>query len=78
MLKPIRTSIILTLGLLATAGCSSWQSMCPEFVPLGSANGLDYRKCPLPAPPPLRLLRWRTDWPQQKKNFNRVSSGCRW
>ena len=52
MLKPIRTSIILTLGLLATAGCSSWQSMCPEFVPLGSANGLDYRKCPLPAPPP--------------------------
>jgi chemotaxis protein MotB len=55
MLKPIRTSIILTLGLLAMAGCSSWQSMCPEFVPLGSANSLDYRKCPPPPPPPPSL-----------------------
>jgi chemotaxis protein MotB len=52
MLNPIRTSIILGLGLLATAGCSSWQSMCPEFVPLSPANGLDYSKCPPPPPPP--------------------------
>ena len=55
MLKPIQTSIILTLGLLATAGCSSWQSMCPDFVPLGPANSLDYRKCPPPPPPPPSL-----------------------
>jgi hypothetical protein len=34
MMKPIRTSIILALGLLATAGCFSWKSMCPEFIPL--------------------------------------------
>ena len=77
MLKPIRTSIILTLGLLATAGCSSWQSMCPDFVPLSPANSLDTANVPS-RPSPLRLPRWRTDWPRQKKNFNRVSSGCRW
>ena len=55
MLKPIQTSIILTLGLLATAGCSSWQSMCPGFVSLSPATSLEYSKCPPPPPPPPSL-----------------------
>jgi len=55
MLKPIRSSIILTLGLLATAGCSSWQSMCPGFVSLSPATSLEYSKCPPPPPPPPSL-----------------------
>ena len=53
MLKPIQTSIILVLGLLATTGCSLWQSMCPDFIKLTPANSLDYSRCsPPPNPPP--------------------------
>ena len=32
-------SSLLALGLLAMAGCSSWQPMCPD-------NGFQYRICP--------------------------------
>ena len=45
MTKPIQTSIILAFGLLAAAGCS-WQSVCPDFINLSPAHGLDYSKCP--------------------------------
>jgi chemotaxis protein MotB len=55
MLKPFQTSIILVLGLLATTGCSLWQSMCPDFIQLTPADSLDYRRCPPPPPPPPSL-----------------------
>ena len=45
MRKPIQTSIIMAFGLLAAAGCS-WQSVCPDFINLSPAHGLDYSKCP--------------------------------
>jgi hypothetical protein len=45
-MKPIQTSIILALGLLASDGCSSWQSMCPDFVKLSPADSLQYSNCP--------------------------------
>jgi len=48
MKKPIKTSLLLALGLLASAGCS-WQSMCPDFIPLSPSNSLQYNNCP---PPP--------------------------
>ena len=48
MKKPIKTSLLLALGLLASAGCS-WKSMCPEFIPLNPSNSLQYSNCP---PPP--------------------------
>ncbi len=55
MKKPIQTSIIMAFGLLATVGCSSWQSVCPDFVNLTPAQidgwpNLDYSKCPPPKP----------------------------
>ena len=55
MLKPIQTSIILALGLLATTGCSLWQSKCPGWITLTPANSLDYSKCPPPPDPPPSL-----------------------
>ena len=53
MKKPIQTTIIMAFGLLATVGCSSWQSVCPDFVNLTPAQiegypNLDYNKCPPP------------------------------
>ncbi len=52
MKKPIKTSLLLALGLLASAGCS-WKSMCPDFIPLDPSNSLQYSNCPPPpsAPP---------------------------
>jgi chemotaxis protein MotB len=47
MLKPIQTSIILGLGLLASAGCS-WKPMCPNFIEAGADNTIEYSKCPPP------------------------------
>ena len=55
MKKPIQTSIILALGLLATTGCSLWQSMCPGFIKLTPADSLDYSRCPPPPDPPPSL-----------------------
>ena len=49
MKKPIQISIIMAFGLLATAGCS-WHSVCPDFINLDPAYGLDYSKCPPPKP----------------------------
>jgi len=55
MTKPIQTSIILVLGLLATTGCSLWQSMCPSGVTLSPSDSLEYSNCPPPPPPPPSL-----------------------
>jgi chemotaxis protein MotB len=55
MMKPIRTSLILALGLLATAGCSSWQSMCTDTIKLIPSDSLQYSNCPPPPPPPPSL-----------------------
>ena len=54
-MKPIQTSIILVLGLLATTGCSLWQSMCPSGVTLSPSDSLEYSNCPPPPPPPPSL-----------------------
>ena len=57
MKKPIQTSIIMAFGLLATGivcvtpAWSGWQSVCPDFVNLDPAHGLDYSKCPPPPKP---------------------------
>ncbi|MCX5727254.1 MAG: OmpA family protein, partial [Nitrospirae bacterium] len=55
MMKPIQTSIILVLGLLATTGCSLWQSMCPSGVTLSPSDSVEYSNCPPPPPPPPSL-----------------------
>jgi len=52
-MKPIQTSIILVLGLLATTGCSLWQSMCPSGVTLSPSDSVEYSNCPPPKPGPL-------------------------
>ena len=54
-MKPIQTSIILALGLLATTGCSLWQSMCPSGVTLNPSDSVEYSNCPPPPPPPPSL-----------------------
>jgi len=54
-MKPIQTSIILVLGLLATTGCSLWQSMCPSGVTLSPSDSVEYSNCPPPPPPPPSL-----------------------
>ena len=54
MMKPIRTSIILALGLLATPAFS-WQSMCTDTIQLSPSDSLEYSNCPPPPPPPPSL-----------------------
>ena len=82
MKKPLQTSIIMAFGLLDTGivcvtpawSWGPWQSVCPDFINLDPAYGLDYSKCPPPKPVVIERQRLLDELDAAQKQNRALSS----